>query len=391
MKKIDFGKFKVIIEKAYISKALNAILISSLVYDKIEFGKNEELILTAHASLKEKYRSVFSENGIVAVFTENTGILTVFQRYSKRWGLFLGIILLFILVHLSSKIVWKINIEGNYTVTDSEIEAILNDSGLYLGAFIPDINYDRLHNRFLMSTDKISWISVNIDGNVANVVVNERLKAEEPEEKSYTNVIAASDGQIALVTVYDGIKTVNISDVVKKGDILISGVMDSSSQGVRYVHADGIVKAYVKKNISVKIPMKQEIKVYTGNTYTDRDIKIFTKYINILKKYRNSYLLCDRIETKENLTLFGSCTLPITVRNTRYFEYGYESITYTQKEAKDLAMAELKIKMDSALSDAELISKRVNHYCDFEYYYVECELYCIEDIAELVEFKVTEE
>ena len=391
MKKIDFGKFKVIIEKAYISKALNAILISSLVYDKIEFGKNEELILTAHASLKEKYRSVFSENGIVADFTENTGILTVFQRYSKRWGLFLGIILLFILVHLSSKIVWKINIEGNYTVTDSEIEAILNDSGLYLGAFIPDINYDRLHNRFLMSTDKISWISVNIDGNVANVVVNERLKVEEPEEKSYTNVIAASDGQIALVTVYDGIKTVNISDVVKKGDILISGVMDSSSQGVRYVHADGIVKAYVKKNISVKIPIKQEIKVYTGNTYTDRDIKIFTKYINILKKYRNSYLLCDRIETKENLTLFGSCPLPITVRNTRYFEYGYESITYTQKEAKDLAMAELKIKMDSALSDAELISKRVNHYCDFEYYYVECELYCIEDIAELVEFKVTEE
>ena len=54
-------------------------------------------------------------------------------------------------------------------------------------------------------------------------------------------------------------------------------------------------------------------------------------------------------------------------------------------------MAELKIKMDSALSDAELISKRVNHYCDFEYYYVECELYCIEEIAELVEFKVTEE
>ena len=223
MKKIDLGKFKVIIEKAYVSKALDAILVSSLVYDKIEFGKNEELILTAHASLKEKYRSVFSEKGIVADFTENTGIITVFQRYSKRWGLFLGIILLFILVHLSSKIVWKINIEGNYTVTDSEIEAILNDSGLYLGAFIPNINYDRLHNRFLMSTDKISWISVNIDGNVANVVVNERMKAEEPKEKSYTNVIAASDGQIALVTVYDGIKTVNISDVVKKGDILISG------------------------------------------------------------------------------------------------------------------------------------------------------------------------
>ena len=52
---------------------------------------------------------------------------------------------------------------------------------------------------------------------------------------------------------------------------------------------------------------------------------------------------------------------------------------------------QLKAEMDSALTNAELISKAVNHYCDFEYYYIECELYCIEDIAEHVEFEVTEE
>ena len=47
--------------------------------------------------------------------------------------------------------------------------------------------------------------------------------------------------------------------------------------------------------------------------------------------------------------------------------------------------------MDSQLKDAELISKSINHYCDFEYYYIECELYCIENIAEIVEFEVTKE
>ena len=391
MKKINFGRFKVIIQKNYVSLALDSILRCSLTYDKISFGNEEELIITAHISLKEKYKKVFSDNYVEAQFIENTGIASFIKRYSKRWGLALGIIIMLFCINLSSKFLWKLNIEGNYSVSDSEIENILYESGLYEGVYIPSIDYDRIHNKFLMKTDKISWISVNIDGNVANVKVKERMTEKEENSDTYTNVVAKSDGQISLITVYDGIKTVNISDIVKKGDILISGVMDSHSQGVRYVQANGVVEAYVKKNISVKIPMKQQIKVYTGNTYTDKDIKVFIKNINIFKKYRNSYMLCDKIESSERLNLFGICTLPITVRKTRYLEYRLEDVTYTQREAKDLALKELKIEMDSQLKDAELISKSINHYCDFEYYYIECELYCIENIAEIVEFEVTKE
>ena len=373
------------------TRALDSILRHSLSYDKMTFGSQEELILTVHLSLKEKFIQTFSKECIEASFIDSIGIVSFLKKYSKRWGIVLGFIFLFVCVNLSSKFLWRINIDGNYSISDDEIMNILYESGLYEGVYVPHLDYDKIHNQFLLKTDKISWISINIDGNVANVKVKERMSEEIKSSATYANVVAKQDGQISMVTVYDGIKTVNIYDVVKKGDMLISGVMNSSSQGVRYVHADGIVNAYVTKNITIRIPMRQQIKVYTGNIHTELDLKVFIKNINIFKKYRNSYTLCDKIETSERISLFGVCPLPISINKTKYLEYNFENVTYTQREAKDLALKELKIEMDSQLKDAELISKSINHYCDFEYYYIECELYCIENIAEIVEFEVTKE
>ena len=53
-------------------------------------------------------------------------------------------------------------------------------------------------------------------------------------------------------------------------------------------------------------------------------------------------------------------------------------------------MSELRQGLDNALSEAELVSKKTNHYYDFERYYIECEIYCYENIAEIVKFKVNE-
>lgn len=386
-----FGKYTFLISKIDSSRALDTVLKNNLTYDKLTFTEKRDIKLSVHSSQREKFESALSKENIGYTITENKGIAAFIFKYSKRWGLFLGIIILFTLVHLSSLFVWKIEIDGNVSVSDDEIINLLEKSGLMEGTYIPSINYDVLHNRFLKSTNSIAWISVNIDGNVAKVKVREIMEENEPQKSTYTNVTAKCDGQVLLINVIDGIKTVKISDVVKKGDILISGVIDSASDGVRYVHADGIVNAYVSKNLSVKIPMKQTVKEYTGVIYTDKSVKVFTKNINIFKKYRNYNTLCDKIETSEYIKLFNGREIPVQITDTSYLEYIYKDVEYSYSEAKDIASAELKRLMDKELADAILVSQRVSHYCDFEYYYIDCQLYCIENIAELTEFEVTEE
>ncbi len=383
-------KFKIYLESSYISKALDIILINSLDYHKLNFEKNGDAVLTVPSSLRDVYKSLFDSYCIESRFSKDFGIGEILYRYKKRYGIFIGLFLMILIVYASSLFVWDIRIEGNSKTDISTIMDILSECGFSQGSYIPNIDYDKLHNEFLLKSDTISWISVNIEGNVANVLVKENLKGQADSKNSYSNVVAKSDGQIRLVRVFDGIKTVKILDVVRKGDILISGVIDSQSEGVRYVHADGVVNAYVNKHISVKIPMKDKIKASSGVLYTDNYIKIFSKSINILKKGRNLDGQYDKIEESKPVVLFDKIKLPITLYEVKYFEYKYEDITYSEKEAKERALIKLREELDLALENAELISKKINYYCDYEYYYIECDLYCIEDIAEVVEFQVVE-
>ncbi len=388
MKQIQVGYVIVKVSSKSKSQAMNAILINQLSYKSSRILEDMSLELKIKASSKEKFKSVFEDNGIEAEFSKNLGIGAYIARYRHRFGMFFGIFILFLCTYLSSLFVWRIDIEGNADISDEQILDTLEQSGFSLGSFIPTIDYDELHNRFLLNSEDISWISVNIKGNVATVLVKERLVENDSPKNTYTNVVASSDAQILLIHLYDGKKTVSIGDVVKKGDVLISGVIDSQSQGVRYVHADGVVKGYVNKSISVKIPLNSTQKVYTGRAHTEKSLKIFSKSINFSPKYRNSYNIYDKIKTSERVRLFGRIELPIEITTVQYREYEQVPISYSYESAVDMAFSELRYKLDDALSNAELVSKSVKTYYDEEGFYIDCELYCIENIASLVEFEV---
>ena len=383
-----FGYVIIKVSKECSGKAMDVILTNSLVYKKARICDNENLEITIFAKHEEKFKYLFESNSIEAIYSDNVGFFAKLSRYFKRYGFIIGALFLLLCVYLSSLFVWRIDIEGNSTIDDEEILDILEECGISLGTFIPKINYADVHNEFLLKSENIAWISINISGNVAKVLVRENLKQNDEKKSTYTNVISKYDAQIHLVKLYNGEKVVINGDIVKKGDLLISGIMNSQSQGVRYVHADGIVMGYVNKPINVKIPFKNEQKVYTDKEYTEKSYKIFSKLINFSLKYRNYGELYDKIEEKEKVTLFGKIQLPIEVYTTTYKEYEIVSVEYSYSQAVDIAFAELRAQMDVALENAELISKNLETSWDDEYLYITCNLYCLENIAELSEFEV---
>ena len=252
-----------------------------------------------------------------------------------------------------------------------------------MGAFIPAIDFDKLHNEILINGGDISWVSVNIDGNIANVLVKESKKTSS-ETEYYSNIVAKSDAQIVGIKVKNGEQSVKIGDVVKEGELLISGIIDSQSLGVRYEKASGEVLARTSKQISVIFPYTGEEKIYTGRVFSEHKIKIFSKVINFSLKSNKNIEFCDKIEKNKQIMLFGKFELPIFVQSTRYFEYEITEKEYSKREAVDLAFKELKKKTDSALMDAELVSKSVKTSFDENGFYIVCDLECIENIAKEV-------
>lgn len=390
MKFTIFTRYKITVEAPYKSKVMSLILSNSLQYESAKVLKTKELELLIKKQDLNAYKALFESEKIKHSINEAAGVLKPLESLKGRYGLLVGIVFLIITIIYSSKVVWQINIDGNTQMTDEEIIEELKMAGFDLGAFIPKIDYEELHNRVLMNSKRLSWISVNITGNVANVKVREYKKAEEKSPPLYTNIVAKSDGYISEVLVLNGKKLVSQGDVVREGDILISGIINSQSQGLRLETAQGSVFAYVNKEINIKIPLKSVKKTYTGEKRTDKIYKIYNLPIKFSSKYGNQYEFCDTIEKKERLCIFGISSLPLEITKTTYYEYTNIEEELTPQTAQELAYAELRDRLDALLSGAELVNKSTKSHYDGEYFYLDCSIYCIEDIAKEQEFYVLE-
>ena len=389
MKKHILSYSEITIPSKQKSRALSLILSSSLTYKRAFSVDTDNFVIEISQRYAERYEKLFRASSIEYRLKKTEGIFSFISCIKGRIGVLFGLLFLFSVLIFSSNIVWKINIHGNSIATREEILNELENAGFSLGTFIPGIDYDGLHNSVLLNSDCLSWITVNVTGNVADVYVREKSKKKDKVTPAYSNVIAAYDGYIEKIIVENGKKEVSVGQVVKKGDILISGVIDSQSEGVRYEQAKGEVFAYVSKQIKVEIPYISEEKAYTGNKYVYKNYKIYNFPIKFSTKYGNQALFYDKIEQREYASIFGIEGLPFEVITTTLYEYEFKKVELTKEEAVDRAFKDLRWQLDTLLENAELISKTVTTSYDENGFYIECELYCLENIAKIQEFYVT--
>ena len=380
-----FNCYKISISSKDKNKALSLILENQLTYKRSHLT-NEGVILTTNKHQKNDICSLLEKHQIKAETIEIQGYLGLLCPLKRRWGLYIGALFLFFSLFFSQRIVWRIDVIGNTHTNEEAILSELESSGLHLGTYIPNIDYDTLHNKVLLNSNSLAWLSVNIEGNVAKVIVKEKETASNNKENSFTNVVAKYDGYIESIILKSGKKVVKIGDVVRKGDVLISGVSNSQATGVKYEHASGEVKAYVNKEINIKIPFKTTKKTYTGNVIKQYNYKIYNFPIKFLSKYNNLCGFYDTIEKKEMMSLLGVSDIPIEVITTVSYEYKIDDIIYTKEEALDLAYASLTSQLEVALHNSELISKSIVTSYDNDFFYLNCKIYCLEDIAEEKEF-----
>lgn len=376
-------------------KAMNILLEYSFIYSTPVRDKSSDGILKFNIIAKHvnDFKKVCRNRCVNCEISHVKGFPRLLELYKKRLGVFIGIIYFFVMLWMSTLFIWDVTVTGNADIPDSEIITLLDDLGCGIGSFIPTINFDELHNKYLLSSRNIAWIAVNMKGVVAEVEVREIMYGRKKDtEKTAANIVAVCDGQIESVEVYEGRKSVAIGDIVKKGDLLISGVVESGLKGttqtVFYKKAEGKVLAKVNKKIYIVIPLVQEKKVPTGNTQNSYMINIFGKNINISPNSGISESSYDKIVSKRKLTVFGEVVLPVNILTETYNEYEIQKVTISKDEAVELAFKKLRTEMDAALSgeDTQLLERQTDAAFDDDNFYLKCNLYCIENIAESVPF-----
>ena len=371
-----------------ITALLNLCMYQSIPYSDFS-AQSDRVTMVFRLTAFKKLKKEAETRGICFSIIEERGLPFLLGRYKYRFGLFLGILCASMLVFFSQRFIWDIEVIGNEKLTSSEVCEVLGEHGFHVGSYIPNVNTDRIENKILINSDSISWVSINIIGNIASVEVRERV--EPPHESVVTkpaNLVAAKSGVVEEVRIFRGNSVVASGHYVEKGQLLVSGLFDSTQVGFRYTRAAGEVYARTVEEFYIEIPYKYDGKVYTGVEYSNKYLNFFGYSMNISKKCGNEGAFYDKIDIVEDCDLFLGIKTPFSVRTERFLEYKTVSMTRTQAAAEELAYFELESKLASFSENSTMLKKTITPYEREDRFILHCVIVLIEDIASVSEFEV---
>lgn len=349
------GKYIEIFINQAVSKGLNLWNFKMVNNNHAEFS----IELKDFFKLKPILKKSFSRIHII----KKVGLPFLLNKFYKRKGIILGMLIFILLIQLLTSIVWTVNIEGNNKLKQEEIYQVLNEIGIHEGMFkfkLPE--QELIQNKLLNQLDDIAWVGIKLSGTRLDVTIVEKVKPEQRKSTQPSNIIATKDAIIYKILAEKGLPKVKVNDRVKEGDILISGVLGNENNQ-ELVNAEGEVLGVVWYESKIVMPLKQEWREYTGN-YIERKY-ISLKFGNRMLKYKGkseiSYEKYQSIYSWQGLT-WRNYQLPLIFTTEKVLEYEERERILTEEEAIKIALEQTKLDLFSKIDvDSKIISEKVLH------------------------------
>lgn len=312
-----------------------------------------------------------------------------FLRFRHRQALAIGLVGCALGLFLGSFFIWDFQVEGNETVSEQEILRALEKNGVGFGTFGFAVDSFELRNYILLEIPELSYIAVNVRGCRAYVQVREAVPAPELVDKRKPgNTVASKDALVTAIQPWDGEKQVLPGTMVKKGQLLIAGVVQNDFGGVRYLRGMGKVYGRTWYDLQCRVPLTVQKKTYTGDTVVRRAALIGKNRINL---HFNSSIpgdTYDKITSWEKLHLPGGIPLPVTVVTEELRGFILTEQERTEDEALRLADTALTARLESCMEEGTVLSRSLTSETADGMLVVTLSAECEEQIGKLVEMPV---
>ena len=353
------GYLNVYVEGFFIERFINICFSKKIMLWSL--NRENSISLSAKISVGDfkKLRDAAKKSKCKIKLKDKKGLPFLLKKYRKRKIFAITLMVIAIFIFGLTRFVWNIDIVCEGNINKEEILEILEECNVKIGTYIEDVNIDKLVNYICLKRDDISWSGVEIKGtNLIVKLVMAEDKVFEISSDEPCNIVSNKDGVILKISSQNGTQRVKEGDVIKKGDLLVEGIMEGKYTGNRYVHAEATIWAkvwYVKEE---ELSLKQEYFVETGeveNRYeiNIKDFKInFNKSLPKFEKY-------DTIEAVKKVKLFSNYYIPIEIKTITYKEQMKKVKEYTVDELSNELQTKLKQEL---LTENEISEENVIEY-----------------------------
>ncbi|MNB87836.1 putative stage IV sporulation protein YqfD [compost metagenome] len=289
------------------------------------------------------------------------GLPFVASRLLKRKFFAGGLLLFGAALVLLCSLVWSVRVEGNSRLASEDVLDAARQEGIYPFQWIWRMNSpDKLSKQLAARLPGVSWVGIQRNGTAVTIQIVEAALPEAQKLNSPRHLISRTDAVITDIYAEQGRPVVERNARVKKGDILISGILGDEAN-TQNVVAKGEVRGLVWHEYNIEAPLSRTYTAYTGER-KDRSFLVIGNWAIQLWGYGRGHFTESRTLTEHDPLTWRGYKLPLGWMTEKEMELQNTETTLTPAEAKEegLARAEADIKARYG-SDSVVKAQKILH------------------------------
>ncbi|MBQ8003316.1 MAG: sporulation protein YqfD [Clostridia bacterium] len=226
-----FGICRIQIKGTFCERVVNIARQKGIFVRDITSVDEHTLVISVSCKGAELLLSQYLPEDLSVEVISSTGLHSILKSKRNRLLLVFAPAVIFLLLFLSSQIIWHVNIVDAPKEREAQLLSELKELGVKRGAFKFTIDRGKIKNTMLIQNPDLLWLWVDIRGASAIVKYVERtLPPQVYDENAFYNIYSTHDAVITKIFPTNGIAVVKEGDTVLKGQLLIEGSMAADEE-----------------------------------------------------------------------------------------------------------------------------------------------------------------
>lgn len=315
------GTLRISLTSADVQGTISAILASKLEVQDIQITSPMCIDFLIRRYDLQNLRKMCEKRGEELEIRRKNGLYWKIQALRQRPVLVIGMVLLLLFTLWVPGRVFFVQVEGNDRIPSRKVAEVAAKCGIFFGSSRREVRSEKVKNALLEAMPELSWAGVNTYGCVAVITVREREEPQEAEPiHTVSSIVAERDGIIRRIHVLKGSAACKEGQVVKAGQVLISGYTDCGIH-IQATAAKGEVYAQTERSITAVAPAICALRGEILETEKKISIIFGKKRVNLQNSSGIPGASCAKIYKENYITLPGGFVLPIAIAVETWVRY----------------------------------------------------------------------
>lgn len=272
----------------------------------------------------------------------------------KHYILMLSFIFSLLIIYTLSNIIFDIEVITNNSKLKGKILDLLKENNIEKYKFAPsNEKITNVKNKILKENkDTLEWIEITRSGTKYTVNITERIINQCEKDEVPSDIIAKKDALITYLVIKKGTGIKEVNELVKKGEVIVTGNIIKNEDVVGVTKADASVYGEVWYTVNISVPYKHTVYKRTGEVINHIYLDFFGKKLTLIGHYITNNSI------NETKVLINKPYLPFKVMKETKELFSYEKVNLTKKEAYNEALKRADQSIMAKLDTTEHIIER---------------------------------